>query len=38
MELMSDLNTLHTVTKLQNRHWVDRDINDLLEKLWEFLD
>lgn len=38
MELMSDLNVLQIVTKLQNRHWVDKDINDLLEKLWEFLD
>jgi len=25
-------------TKLHNRHWVDKDINDLLDKLYEYVD
>lgn len=37
-EIMSDINLLGTVIKLQNRHWVDQDITALLEKLFEFLD
>ena len=37
-EALSDANVLNTVIKLQNRHWVDKDINDLLEKLFEYLD
>lgn len=37
-EIMSDIGVLNTVIKLQNRHWVDSDINDLLQKLFEFLD
>jgi len=37
-EIMSDINLLGTVIKLQNRHWVDQDITALLDKLFEFLD
>jgi V-type H+-transporting ATPase subunit H len=37
-EIMSDIGFLGTVIKLQNRHWVDADINDLLEKLFEYMD
>ena len=35
---MSDIGVLNTVIKLQNRHWVDSDINELLNKIFEFLD
>ena len=35
---MSDINALNLITKLQNRHWVDKDITDLLEKLFQYLD
>jgi len=38
LELMSDINALTIITKLQNRHWVDKDITDLLEKLYDHLD
>lgn len=37
-EALSDAGVLNTVIKLQNRHWVDSDITDLLEKLFEYLD
>ena len=37
-EIMSDIGVMGTVIKLQNRHWVDADITDLLDKLFEFLD
>jgi V-type H+-transporting ATPase subunit H len=37
-EIMSDIGVIGTVIKLQNRHWVDADINELLEKLFEYLD
>lgn len=38
LEIMSDLNGLELISKLQQRHWVDEDIKDLLEKLWETFD
>ena len=37
-EHFSDIDALSLVTKLQNRHWVDEDINKLLEKLFEYFD
>lgn len=37
-EIMSDTGVLNTIIKLQNRHWVDNDINDLLDKIFEYLD
>jgi len=37
-EHLSDIDCLSLVIKLQNRHWVDEDINKLLEKLFEFLE
>ena len=30
---LSDIDALSIIIKLQNRHWVDEDINSLLEKL-----
>lgn len=38
LEIMSDLNGLELIQKLQQRHWVDEDIKSLLEKLWEIYD
>lgn len=38
LEIMSDLNGLELIQKLQQRHWVDEDIKNLLEKLWDVLD
>jgi V-type H+-transporting ATPase subunit H len=38
LELLSDINAVYLVSKLQNRHWVDKDITDLLDKLCEYLD
>jgi V-type H+-transporting ATPase subunit H len=38
LEILSDLNGLELICKLQQRHWVDEDIKDLLEKLWEKFD
>lgn len=35
---MSDINILNLLTKLQNRHWVDKDITDLLDKIYDYLD
>lgn len=37
-EVMSDIGVLSLSIKLQNRHWVDNEINELLEKIFEFLD
>lgn len=37
-EHLSDIDALSLITKLQNRHWVDEDINKLLEKLFEYFD
>ena len=37
-EIMSDIGVLNLTIKLQNRHWVDNDITELLDKLFEFLD
>ena len=38
LEQLSDINAVYIVTKLMNRHWVDKDITDLLDKLAEYLD
>ena len=38
MEQLSDINAVYLVNKLLNRHWVDKDITDLLDKLAEYLD
>jgi len=38
LELLSDINAVNIITKLQNRHWVDRDITELLERLFGYLD
>ena len=38
LEQLSDINANYIVTKLMNRHWVDKDISDLLDKLAEYLD
>jgi len=38
LEIMGDINAMTIITKLQNRHWVDKDIHDLLEKLFDYLD
>ena len=38
LELLSDINALNILTKLHNRHWVDKDINELLDKLYEYID
>lgn len=35
---MSDFNCLNVFIKLMNRHWVDKDINELLEKLTKFVE
>lgn len=37
-EHLSDIDALSLVIKLQNRHWVDEDINKMLDKLFEFFD
>jgi len=37
-EIMSDIGVIDIIIKLQNRHWVDTDITDLLDKIFEFLD
>lgn len=34
----SDIDAVAMIIKLQNRHWVDADINKLLEKLYEYFD
>lgn len=38
LEQLSDINAVYLVSKLMNRHWVDKDITDLLDKLCEYLD
>ena len=38
LEIMSDINCLSVVEKLCNRHWVDKDINEMLEKQFHILD
>jgi len=38
LEIMSDINAIQLITKLQNRHWVDPEIQELLEKLFTYLD
>ncbi len=38
LELLSDINAINIVSKLQNRHWVDTDITEMLEKLYQYLD
>jgi V-type H+-transporting ATPase subunit H len=38
LEIMSDLNGLELIQKLQQRHWVDEDIKELLEDLWKTFD
>ncbi len=35
---MSDINLINLVIKLENRHWVDKDITDLLDKLFKHLE
>ena len=35
-ESLSDIDCLSLIIKLQNRHWVDEDINKLLEKMYEY--
>jgi hypothetical protein len=37
-EILSDIGVLGTVIKLQNRHWIDSDITDLLDRIYEYLD
>ena len=37
-EIMSDIGVIDIIIKLQNRHWVDTEITDLLDKMFEFLD
>ena len=37
-EIMSDISLMNLIIKLQNRHWVDNDITELLDKIFEFLD
>jgi V-type H+-transporting ATPase subunit H len=32
------INAFNTVTKLQNRPWVDSEITELLERLWKYFD
>mmetsp|Transcript_47691 Transcript_47691/g.34941 ORF Transcript_47691/g.34941 Transcript_47691/m.34941 type:complete len:191 (+) Transcript_47691:783-1355(+) len=38
LETLSDINALNILTKLHNRHWVDKDINELLDKIYEYVD
>ena len=38
LEQLADINALNIFTKLHNRHWVDKDITDLLDKLYEYVD
>ena len=37
-EHLSDIDALNLIIKLQNRHWVDDDINKMLESLFEYFD
>jgi hypothetical protein len=38
MEGLSMVNSFNIVIKLQNRPWVDKDITDVLERLFKFFD
>lgn len=38
LEIMSDLNTQDLMVKLEQRHWVDEDIKELIDKIWKVLD
>jgi len=38
LELMSDINALNIFSKLLNRHWVDKDITDMLDVLYKHID
>ena len=38
LEIMSDINAISIITKLQNRHWVDQEIHELLDKIFNYLD
>lgn len=38
LEILSDINALSIMNKLLNRHWVDKDITDLLENMHKHLD
>ena len=35
---LSDIDALSLIIKLQNRHWVDDDINKMLDNLYEYFD
>jgi V-type H+-transporting ATPase subunit H len=37
-EHLSDIDALNLIVKLQNRHWVDTDINKMLDTLFEYFD
>lgn len=37
-EHLSDIDALNLIIKLQNRHWVDEDINKMLDQLFEYFD
>jgi len=37
-EHLSDIDALSMIIKLQNRHWVDDDINKMLEKMFEYFE
>ena len=37
-EHLSDIDALNLIVKLQNRHWVDEDINNMLDTLYEYFD
>lgn len=34
----SDIDALSQVTKLMNRHWIDNDINKMLDSLYAYFD
>ena len=38
LEIVSDLSCIELIEKLQQRHWVDKDIRDMLDELWKILD
>ena len=35
---LSDIDAISLIVKLQNRHWVDEDINALLDELYKYFD
>ena len=37
-EHLSDIDALSLIIKLQNRHWVDNDINKMLDAMFEYFD